>query len=71
MKLFSLIEVNIYQGEQWLSGRVLDWRQRGHGIEPHCLHCAVSLSETHLSLLSTGSTQEDRPDITEKVLTGT
>ena len=29
------------------------------GFEPHHRHCIVSLSKTHLSLLSTGSTQED------------
>ena len=38
------------------SGRVLDSRPKGRGFEPHCV---VSLSKTHLSLLSTGSTQED------------
>ena len=41
---------------QWLSGKVLDLRPRGHRFEPNCV---VSLSKTHLSLLSTGSTQED------------
>ena len=55
-------------GTQWLSGRVLDSRLRGRGFEPHLRHCVVSLSKTHLSLLSTGSTQEDSPDITEKLL---
>ena len=30
------------------------------GFEPHRRHCVVSLSKTHLSLLSTGSTQEDQ-----------
>ena len=44
---------------QWLSGRVLDSRPRGHGFEPHQRHCVVFLSKTHLSLLSTGSTMED------------
>ena len=44
---------------QWLSGRVLDSRPRGRGFGPHRRHCVVSLSKTHLSLLSTGSTQED------------
>ena len=44
---------------QWLSGRVLDSRGRGCRFEPHQRHCIiVSLSKTHLSLLSTGSTQE-------------
>ena len=41
------------------SGRVLDSRQRGRRFEPHRPHCVVSLIKTHLSLLSTGSTQED------------
>ena len=46
-------------GAQWLSGRVLDSRPKGRGFEPHRRHCVVSLSKTHLSLFSTGSTQED------------
>ena len=46
-------------GAQWLSGRVLDSRLRGCGFQPHRHHCVVSLSKTHLSLLSIGSTQED------------
>ena len=32
---------------------------RGLGFKPHLRHCVVSLSKAHLSLLSTGSTQED------------
>ena len=47
------------------SGRVFDSRQRGRWFEPHRHHCVVSLSEILLSLLSTGSTQEDRHYITE------
>ena len=47
-----------YVGAQWLSGRVLDLRPRGLGLEPH-RGCFVALSKTHLSYLSTGSTQED------------
>ena len=35
------------KGAQWLSGRVLDLRPRGHGFEPHRHHCVVSLSKTH------------------------
>ena len=46
-------------GAQWLSGRVLDSRPRGCGFEPRQRHCVVSLSKTHLSLLSTGSTQDN------------
>ena len=42
-----------------LSNRVLVLRPRGWGFEPHWWHCVVSLSRTHYSKLSTGSTQED------------
>ena len=38
----------------------MDWRLKGPKFEPHGRHCVVSLSKTHLSLLSTGSTQEDQ-----------
>ena len=51
--------LKVKEGAQWLSGRVLDSRLRGYGFEPHRHYCVVSLSKTHLSLLSTGSTQED------------
>ena len=46
-------------GAQWLSGRVLDSRPRACWFKLHQRHCVVSLSKTHLSLFSTGSTQED------------
>ena len=49
---------------------MLDSRPRGHRFEPHRCHCGVSLSKTHLSLLSTGSTQEDSSRITERLLSG-
>ena len=32
-------------GAQWLSGRVLDSRPRGHGFEPHRRHCVVVLEQ--------------------------
>ena len=32
------------KGAQWLSGRVLDSRLRGRGLDPHRRHCVVSLS---------------------------
>ena len=38
---------SVVECSQWLSGRVLDLRQRGHRFEPHCRHCVVSLSKTH------------------------
>ena len=34
-------------GAQWLNGRDLDSRPRGHGLEPHRSHCVVPLSKTH------------------------
>ena len=40
------------EGAQWLSGRVLDSRPRGHRFEPHPRHCVMSLHRT-------SSTQED------------
>ena len=59
LKLFLAVIQIIPQGAQWLSGRVFDLRPRDPGFKSHRRHCVVSLSKTHLSLLSTGSTQED------------
>ena len=44
----------------WLSGRLLDLRLGAAGSNPYRRHCVVSLSKSHLSLLNTGSTQEDQ-----------
>ena len=33
------------EGAQWLSGRVLDSRPRGRGLEPHRRHCVVVLEQ--------------------------
>ena len=33
------------EGAQWLSGRVLDSRQKGPGFEPHWRHCVVVLEQ--------------------------
>ena len=35
----------LFLGAQWLSGRVLDSRPRGHGFEPHRRHCVVVLEQ--------------------------
>ena len=43
-------------------------RTRGCGFESHWRQCVVSLSKTHLSLLSTGSTQEDPPQNNCKIV---
>ena len=38
-----------FRGVQWLSGRVLDLRPRGHRFKPHRVTALWSLSKTHLS----------------------
>ena len=38
-------EVEFSGRVQWLSGRVLDSRPRGHGFEPHRRHCVVVLEQ--------------------------
>ena len=54
---------------QWLSGRVLDSRRKGHGFEPHRRHCVVSLSKNiNPSLLA--QPRKTRPFITERLLMG-
>ena len=35
----------LVEGAQWLSGRVLDSRPKGHGFEPHRRHCVVVLEQ--------------------------
>ena len=60
MVLLSTQNICLNYGAKWLCGTVLDYRPRGREFEPHRCHCVVSLSKTHLSLLSTGSTQEDQ-----------
>ena len=50
---------------------MLNLGPRGCGFETHRRHCIVSLSNTYLSLLRRGSTQEEPFDITERLLTGT
>ena len=58
---------------QWLGGRVLDLRLRGCGFEPHRCHCVVSLSKKHYLclVLVQPIARKTRPDMTEKLLTGT
>ena len=47
-KLSFVSTINLQLGHkvaQWLSGRVLDSRSRGHGIEPHRRHCVKILEQ--------------------------
>ena len=57
-------------GAQWLSGRVLDWRLRGSGFEPHQSHFVASLSKNINPSLVLVQPRKTRPFITERLLTG-
>ena len=58
------------RGAQWLSGRVLDSRQRGHGFKPHQRHCVVSLSKNISPSLVLVQPRKTCPYITERLLMG-
>ena len=49
----------IPMGAQWLSGRVLDWRPRGRGIEPYRRHCVVVIDQDTFILAYYWFRQED------------
>ena len=53
-------------GAQWLSGRVLDSRARGHGFEPHWRDCVVSLSKNINPSLVLVQPRKTHPFITER-----
>ena len=55
---------------KWLSGRVLDSRQRGRGFEPHWRHCIVSLRKNINPSLVLVQPRKTRPYITERLLMG-
>ena len=57
-------------GAQWLSGRVLDLRPRGHRFEPHRRHCVVSLSKNINPSLVLVQPRKTRPFLTERLLMG-
>ena len=58
------------EGAQWLSGRVLDSRPKGRGLEPHPRHCVVSLSKNINPSLVLVQPRKTRPFITERLLLG-
>ena len=68
----NAIECGISYGSalEGLSGRVLDLRSRGCGLEPH-RRCVVSLSKTLILCLVLAQPRKTCPDMTEKMLTGT
>ena len=57
-------------GAQWLSGRMLDSRPRGCGLEPHRRHCVVSLSKNINPSLVLVQPEKTCPYITEGLLMG-
>ena len=57
-------------GAQWLSGRVLDSRPKGRGLEPHRRHCVVSLSKNINPSLVLVQPRKTSPYITERLLIG-
>ena len=61
---------NAFESE-WLSGRMLDSRPRATGSNLTGVTVLWSMSKTHLSLLSTGSTQEDPSLLNWKIDDGT
>ena len=61
---------SMVEGAQWLSGRVLVLRPRGHGFEPHRRHCVVSLSKNINPSLVLVQPRKAHPFITEIMLIG-
>ena len=68
MKTFKIHNINV--GAQWLSGRVLDSRQRGPRFEPHRCHYIVSLSKNINPSLVLVQPRKTRSFITERLLMG-
>ena len=58
------------KGAQWLSGRVLDFRPKGRGFEPHRHHGVVSLSKNINPSLVLVQPRKTCPFITERLLMG-
>ena len=67
---YHLQLIRSYLGAKWLSGRVLDSRQKGRGFEPHQRHCVVSLSKNIYPSLVLVQPRKTRPYITERLLMG-
>ena len=57
-------------GAQWLSGRVLDSRPKGHRFQPHWCHCVVVFEQDIYLSLVLVQPMKARPYITERLLMG-
>ena len=64
------VQMLIFLGVQWLSGRVLDSRPRGRGFEPHLRHCDVSLSKSINPSLVLVQPRKTRPCLNKRLLIG-
>ena len=62
------VMINLHEGAQWLSGRVLDSRPRGRGFKPHRHHWVVSLSRNINPSLVLVQPRKTHPFITERLL---
>ena len=60
----------MFLGAQCFSGRVLDSRPRGGGLEPQWHHCVVSLSKNINPSSVLVQPRKTRPFITERLLMG-
>ena len=68
--LLRTLNLNPARTLHLLSGRVLDSRPRGPGLEPHRCHCVVSLSKNINPSLVLVQPRNTRPFITERLLMG-
>ena len=69
-KIQIVVLTFILMGAQWLSGRVLDSRPKGSGLEPHWRHCIVSLSKNINPSLVLFQPKKTCPFMTERLLMG-
>ena len=68
--IFENYKIFFLGGAQWLSGRVLDSRPRGHGFESHRRHCVESLSKNTNTSLVLVQPRKTCPFVTERLLMG-
>ena len=66
--IITFLYYNHITGGQWLTGSMLDSRQRGRGFKPHRGHCVVSLSKNINPSLVLVQSRKTRPFITERLL---
>ena len=70
LSILPSVSKQIFMRAHWLSGRVLDSRPRGHGLELHRRHCVVSFSKNIDPSLVLVQPRKTCPFITEILLMG-